>query len=579
LAWTDAPEPAPAGYADVAVEGRRTTALWSAGIFAACLLLSYPVANIAQGDDASYVKSALEFARTGHLVYNGWGAPILGWLALWGAAFIRIFGFSFTVLQFSMMLLGTLTIYLFHRILEGFGFSAKEALAGALTLGLTPLYFSLSSMFMTDIPGLLAILVCVWMCMRASDGTADANLTAGWLCAAAVTNLILGSVRQTSWLGALVIVPSTGWMLRKRRGVAPLTCLLWVMSLGIVLSSVAWYNRQPYALVESTHIQMNAQGWKRMLTATVRFALCTVMLMLPLLTAWLPPLKRLSHTGRIVAVAGFAIAGLAVALLMHAGTLGFWLAPWLLPGLAGSLPGFLPYVVSAVVVLVGILFFASLVSQRENAEPWDWQQRRIAWILGPYALVYLGLMMPRASTAFVQDRYLLGLLPVLIVVVLRLYAGRTTRSGVPAVSVVFLVAAALMAVLWNHDSFSRARARKATLDALEREGIQAASVQSGLGHDLWTQMEMQGHINQAKLKNPAATPAELHPEWELPEECGYWVSDYTPVIRPRFYVESEARPCPGAAVREGAAYTAWLPPFHRSMVIQTLPLREHAEAP
>src|SRR4051794_11456788 len=39
-------------------------------IVAACVLLTYPVAEMGFQDDWSYIRTALEFARTGHFVYN-----------------------------------------------------------------------------------------------------------------------------------------------------------------------------------------------------------------------------------------------------------------------------------------------------------------------------------------------------------------------------------------------------------------------------------------------------------------------------------------------------------------------------
>ena len=40
-------------------------------IVAVCVLLTYPVAEMGFQDDWSYIRTALEFARTGQFVYNG----------------------------------------------------------------------------------------------------------------------------------------------------------------------------------------------------------------------------------------------------------------------------------------------------------------------------------------------------------------------------------------------------------------------------------------------------------------------------------------------------------------------------
>ena len=79
----------------------RTQNRWWDGLLCGCLivlsvLISFPFAEMGFNDDFSYVKTAYDYARTGHLIYNGWAAPMLGWQAVWGSWFIRLFGFSFS---------------------------------------------------------------------------------------------------------------------------------------------------------------------------------------------------------------------------------------------------------------------------------------------------------------------------------------------------------------------------------------------------------------------------------------------------------------------------------------------------
>jgi hypothetical protein len=184
--------------AQASTESERSSTrngLLCALIVATAVLLAYPVANMPFGDDFSYTKVALDFAHTGHFVYNGWDNPILGWLVPWGALFIKLFGFSFTAVRFSMLPIAMASVYLFHQILRRFGINPENAVLGALALGLSPLFLPLAATYMTDVPGLLVILVCVYMCQRAV--TARTNTAALlWLCSAAVVNLAGGTVRQ-----------------------------------------------------------------------------------------------------------------------------------------------------------------------------------------------------------------------------------------------------------------------------------------------------------------------------------------------------------------------------------------------
>ena len=194
---------------------------------AVCVLIANPAANMPYLDEFSYAKTALDFVRTGHIVYNGWATAMLGWQIPWGALFIKLFGFSFTVLRFSMLPIAMVTVYLFHLILRRFGINPGNAVLGALTLALSPLFLPMEASYMTDVPGLLVILVCIYMCQRAVAARSD-RVAILWLCSAVLVNVAGGTVRQIAWLGALIMVPSTAWLLRERCGMKVAGVLLWI---------------------------------------------------------------------------------------------------------------------------------------------------------------------------------------------------------------------------------------------------------------------------------------------------------------------------------------------------------------
>ena len=187
----------------------------SDGLFCACLsimavLAAYPFAAMGFIDDWSYIKTADEFANTGHFVYNGWATAMLGWQIPWGALFIKLFGFSFTAPRISTLFIAFVSVFLLHRILERFGLARRSAAFGALLLGLSPIFVPLAPTFMTDISGMFVVLVCIYMCLRAYTAAGDRSAIL-WLIAAGLVNVAGGTVRQIAWLGALVLVPSTAW--------------------------------------------------------------------------------------------------------------------------------------------------------------------------------------------------------------------------------------------------------------------------------------------------------------------------------------------------------------------------------
>src|SRR6185503_12459313 len=85
------------------------------GVFVVVLICcARPYAEMGFIDDWSYVKTAFEYARTGHFVYNGWATAMLGWQIPWGAVFLKLFGYSFTAARLSMLPIDFASVWLFY---------------------------------------------------------------------------------------------------------------------------------------------------------------------------------------------------------------------------------------------------------------------------------------------------------------------------------------------------------------------------------------------------------------------------------------------------------------------------------
>jgi hypothetical protein len=142
-------------------------------IVAACFLVIYPVVNGPGGDDFSYTKTAVDFEQSGKMLYNGWATAMLGWLIPWGALFVKIFGFSFTTLRIAMLPIAMAAVYLLHQVLRRFGINRQNAVFGTLAVAVSPIFLFMATYYMTDVPGLLVILVCIYMCQRAVAARTD----------------------------------------------------------------------------------------------------------------------------------------------------------------------------------------------------------------------------------------------------------------------------------------------------------------------------------------------------------------------------------------------------------------------
>ena len=67
------------------------------------VLIARPFVEMGVNDDWAFAHMALVASRTWRLQYDGWTQPLVGCQAYWGAVFIKVFGFSFTLLRLSLL--------------------------------------------------------------------------------------------------------------------------------------------------------------------------------------------------------------------------------------------------------------------------------------------------------------------------------------------------------------------------------------------------------------------------------------------------------------------------------------------
>jgi hypothetical protein len=562
------------------------------GIICACvpaalLLVTWPVAEMGFVDDWSYVKTAFVFARTGHIVYNGWATAMLGWAIPWAALFIKLFGFSFTAVRLSTLPLAMASVYLLHASLLRFGITARNAVVGTLTLGLSPLFLPLAASYMTDVAGLFCILLCLYLCQRAVAAQSD-RATILWLAGAALTNLAGGTVRQIAWLGTLVMVPSTAWLLRKRTGIKPVAFLLWTASGIGVLACIRWFERQPYAIPEKI-IQGPVTGAMlgHMLAELLKTFLCLALVAFPILIAWIPVQRSLSRSARARIASILVALTVASVVLGFRGSLDHRVMPWLghvigtlsifssTGEMLGSRPVtltlFMRVALSLLVIAAALTLVEHLLAKPQPRDRPDAVSLHVAlWMLGPFTVSYLGFLLPRALYSFIYDRYLLGLLPVAIIFLLLLYQ-RWVGERLPTIAIATLTLFALYATAGTHDWFALNRARAAAVAQIQASGVPITSIQGGFDYDGWTQIEAAGYINDPRIINP---PHAYHPSLEplgLQSQCRLDFARYTPAIHPRYFVVFSIMPCLRIPGYQSITYKTWLPPFHRAIFIQEAP--------
>ena len=567
----------------------RTYAFICAFLLLACVLISRPVAEVGINDDFSYIRSAKLMAETGHIRYVGWASAMLGWMLPLGAVFIKLFGFSFTVVRAANTFVAVLTAFLIQRCLVRSGLNERNGTIVTLMLVLSPLYLPLAATFLTDIPGMAITLLCFYGCLRALQAASDRRAFA-WIAFACITNALGGTARQTAWLGVMVMVPSAFWLLRKRRLPWVGCGILWVGSLLFIYASLRWFVHQPYSLQESlVGGYVDRDLAYALVEHVTRAILETCFLLLPLLIAFLPHVSfRDSRARRWMTMSS---AGVAVFALWLVFTHNFvaWLAPFVgntftdkgifdLPEVGVRQVMLQPWLRAFLTLLTlwsAIATVAYLLSSRgeQSKSPARQQDRpvsnwrNLAILLGPYAVVYIALLLHRAVFDYIFDRYLLTLLFIVALFLARTYQEHLAPN-LPASSVALIVLVALFSVAANHDLFSMERARITAANELLAAGIAPTRFYGGWEYDGWTQIDHYGFVNSGNINMPQGFSARAPVLLRMTEKpCHYSWARLFPAVQPEYALSFDDVSCGGPAGLPPVAYRSWLPPYRAKIYI------------
>lgn len=563
-------------------------------VVVALVVAAWPFAEIGFVDDWSYIKSAQVFAQTGHFVYNGWATAMLGWQIPVGALFIKLFGFSFTAPRICTLCSAFASIWLFNRILDRFGLNRRSNIFGCLMLGLSPLFIPLASSFMTDVNGLLVLLVCLYMCLRALAADSDRSAFT-WLILAALINVAGGTVRQISWLGVLVLVPSAAWLMRRRRGALLLGAALTVIGLIGIAAIMHWWGNLPGSMSEPI---VDLKAWKPhqlphvasyLLKAVLQFSL----VLFPILAAWLWFPRTFSSKVKfsLLAFTGLLIVG-SIVLAHHHHGLSKIVVPWTEDTIANqavssfnydtlglrpvSLPLLIRTILAIGVVVALISFCISFMRMpigarlkelgRSTPNPDSWQL--VLGLTLPLFFAYWCLLLPRAAHFQLYDRYYLGVLPFVEVFLLKLYEEYVGPS-LPALSYLTLILMGGYSIAATHDWVAMNRAVETTAERLMQTGVARNNIQGGGSFDGWTQIEAAGFINDPRGHHVPydSNPPIVH----LPKLCQFQFTASTPVVHPLYFLSTQPLPCLALSQFGSDPYSTWLPPHDRAIYVLQRP--------
>jgi len=545
----------------------RLPALLCALAVLVCELLSKPYTTMGVCDDMSYILIARKVAETGKIFYNGPTTPFLGWQLYLGALFIRLFGYSLTTVRMSTLLVSMTLAFVLQRALVRANISERNATIGALALVLSPLYLVLSVTFMTDIGGLFAVVLCLYGCLRALQaGTSRAAV--GWIAFAVAGDGICGTSRQIAWLGILVMVPSTVWLLRSRRKVFVAAAAVNLAGAAFVYACLQWFKHQPYNVPE--HLLSDSFNAVHGAGQLGHIALDAPFLLLPIVAMFLPGIRK---NRRWVLVVGAVLGAAYLFLAMYPShvrgsfpldpTGGDWVGVhgvYEFMILKGNPPLMLNRAVQAVFTIVsvgGVLGLISLLRTRETVRE---DSAKISWrqlgvLLGPFAAVYALMLIPRAGDFHLTERYLFALMVVALLSMVRYYQ-EAIRTELPWVCAALVAVMAAYGVVNTHNTFAVDRGRVVLANELLAAGVPDTAVDNGWEYNQGVELAHAGFINDYRMVNPKGLykPAPPLPAGTC-EVNGY---DLTPHIQPRYGISFDPDACYGRAPFAPVRYSRWL---------------------
>lgn len=553
---------------------RRRLALLCPAFLLGCVFLVHPFAEIGMADDWSYVRTAQLFAQTGHIQYNGWATTMLGWQLLPAALAFRIFGASYLVARMTTLLFAAITAYLVERCFERCGIQPRNALLATIVLVTSPLFLPISISYMSDIYGLFAIVFCFYCCLR----TVVARETEGmfWIAAAALGNALGGTARQIAWLGVLVMVPATLWLVRGKRRVLLSGVIASGLGMAIVAAALLWFHAKPYSVPETFgEVSISAAAVGAAAVNLLRLCLEAGFLLLPILVAFLPQLARTRK--RLVVTGASIAAALVAALLLHSHQ--HHLAGFLVPNLQdggnyvgvqgmytavpehGSRPILLTPPLQVILTLLVLASFAAVAVAAGNKANTSAEhaERALRWhdllvIIVPFSVSYVLLLTPRAAFFHPYDRYSLPLLVVGALLATRLYEERVHRDF-PQICMVVAAAVGVYSVAVTHDTFALYRGTRKAVDELAAAGVPPTAIEAGWEYSGWTQITQDRFVHDPRLGLKVAAAATA-PDSRV---CKFELQYLFPAVHPQYALGLEPGLCGGRTSFPAVTFHTWLP--------------------
>lgn len=530
-----------------------------------CLAIANPFINSAFNDDWSYSHVALKLAETGHFHYNGWGSPTAVFQSVWAAFWIRIFGFSFNVLRFATLPFSIGFVVLSYALARKSGLSRDLAIFSSLIVAVSPLFVPLAATFMTEPYACFFTILCIYAALESADSENASSATI-WLWILAVSGIVGGSDRQTVWVAPFVVIPYLFWVRRFNRRFAINSVMAYIACLGSLILVMHYFSQRygPTELSKRQLAELVIHGGHEAIHLVVSILLAGVLMSLPALLCIQPLWRRLRRaqflTLVLLCVVSFdylryafgpklGIAPFFGNILTPYGILNLWI-----DGL-GFRPLLLNRFVCYAITVLLLFCMGAWVYLVRSKDMRDRPRLTPVAVFTLFTCAYIPLLFPGALLGSNYDRYVLPLVPLMIISVLLPFQSMVKR--IPVAAWVCLTAFAGYGVITTHDYFATVSARAEAALRLTKQGIGENQASIGLEHDGWTQLQIAGKISPALFGDDV--------RFDVPDKHWFWV--YTTAIRPDYVaISSRADDLPKGELLS-VPFTAWTFPFKRAIAI------------
>lgn len=282
------------------------------------VILVPPAGDFPLNDDWVYGKMVQRLADDGVLAVHPYTQAYTLVQTLWAWPFVEVFGFSFTMLRVSTLILAVLAVLGVAQCARELGHTRNTALACAAVVFCNPLFLNLSYTFMSDVPFVCAMVYsCLYFLRALRTGRTAHVLVGSVLAAVGFFNRQFGALIPVAFFLVAVL-----WWLRYRRGIrlqtAAALIVPWLtafaMTMGLHFAGQRIYT-PPHAAMRNLWDGIEPG---RAAVLTISIALYLGLFLVPIaagvLWQWMRNRRNRSKlkTACAIAIGGLLLAGLAL---------------------------------------------------------------------------------------------------------------------------------------------------------------------------------------------------------------------------------------------------------------------------